>query len=208
MTSNRAKQWFITINKGAECYNNVEGIVLEQTNCTYYLILHDRDRIKQPHYHLVILYQNARTYESIKNKFKGAHIEQADYPVKAIRYLIHKDSPEKEPYIVSEIKTNDLQEHLQEIMNEQMIEPFDPNRITFYYYQDNLHTFVDFYARFGVNVNRYITLIKAVLLELNDLEYSKKAMKELAEAETRSRTNKKLQQRLSDYSEEDIEEDS
>ena len=179
MISNRAKQWFITINKGANCFNDIEAIVLQQTNCTYYLILHDRDNIKQEHYHLVILYQNARSYESIKNKFDGAHIEQADYPVKAIRYLIHKDNPEKEPYILDEIKTNDVREHLEEILQEQMVEPFDPNKITFYFYQDNLRSFLDFYGRFGVNVNRYISLIKNVLSDLNDLERAKERNKKL-----------------------------
>lgn len=181
MISNRAKQWFITINKGASCYPNVEAIVLEQTNCTYYFILHDRDNIKQEHIHLVLLYQNARSYESIKKKFEGAHIEQADYPVKAIRYLIHKDNPEKEAYLVDEIKTNDSLEHLHEILQEQMVEPFDPNKITFYYYQEGLKCFLDFYGRFGVNINRYINLVKNVLNDLNELERAKERAKRFGE---------------------------
>lgn len=173
MTSNRAKNWFITINKGATCFDKVYDITLEQTNCTYYLILHDRDNIKQEHYHLILLYQNARTYDSIFKKYEGAHIEQCDYPVKAIRYLIHKDNPEKEPYTINEIKHNDDNKHLEEIMQEQLVEPFDPNKIIFYYYE-GYKSLLDFYGRFGVNINKYITLIKNVLNELETLEKAKK----------------------------------
>lgn len=172
MISNRAKNWFITINKGATSFEKAYEITLEQTNCTYYLILHNRDNIKQEHYHLVILYQNARTFESINKKFEGAHIEPCDYPVKAIRYLIHKDNKEKEPYLIDEIKTNDIREHLEEIMQEQIMDPFDPNKITQYYYE-GYHTFLDFYGRFGANLIKYIPLIKNVLYELNELEQAK-----------------------------------
>lgn len=172
ISSNRAKNWFITINKGAKCFEKVYDITLEQTHCTYYLILHDRDKVKQEHYHLVLLYQNARTFESMQNKFDGAHIEQCDFPVKAIRYLCHKDSPEKEPYTLDEINTNDTHEHLTDLMQEQMAEPFDPNKITVYYYE-GYKTFLDFYGRFGVNINRYISLIKNVLYELDVLERAK-----------------------------------
>ena len=172
MISNRAKFWFITINKGAKCFEKAYEITLEQTNCTYYLILHNRDNVKQEHYHLVLLYQNARTYESICKKYDGAHIEQCDYPVKAIRYLIHKDNIEKEPYTIDEIIHNDNKKHLEEIIQEQMAEPFDPNKITFYYYE-GYKTFLDFYGRFGANVNKYINLIKSVIYELDALERAK-----------------------------------
>lgn len=178
MTSNRAKYWFITINKGAKCFDKVFDITLEQTNCTYYLILHDRDNIKQEHYHLVILYQNARTFESISKKYEGAHIEQCDYPVKAIRYLIHKDNPEKEPYTIDEIQHNDDRKHLEEIMQEQLVEPFDPNKIQYYYYE-GYRSFLDFYGRFGANINKYISLIKNVIYELDLLERAKARKKAL-----------------------------
>ena len=168
-TNNRAKNWFITINNGAICFKDLDKIIQQETHCTYYLIYHDKDNIKQPHYHLVILYQNARSFNSMKNKYDGAHIEICNFPHYAIRYLIHKDNPEKEQYQVEEIRHNDIVQHLLDIMNESIKEPFDPNRII-EYYNEGCKTFLMFYTRFGENLTKHIQLVKSVLVELQELD--------------------------------------
>lgn len=91
-------------------------------SCKYYYILHDKDvnnktgEIKKAHYHLLVKLENAISIEKIIKSLvneRGTQesIENDFSIVKSfkgmVRYLIHKDNPEKEQYILEQIVTND-----------------------------------------------------------------------------------------------------
>lgn len=91
-------------------------------SCKYYYILHDKDynkktgEIKKAHYHLLIKLDNAISIEKIIKALineRGSQeaIENDFSIVKSfkgmVRYLIHKDNPEKEQYKLEEVVTND-----------------------------------------------------------------------------------------------------
>ena len=91
-------------------------------SCKYYYVLHDRDvndktgEIKKAHYHLLIKLDNAISIEKIIKALvneRGTQeaIENDFSIVKSfkgmVRYLIHKDNPEKVEYKLEEVVTND-----------------------------------------------------------------------------------------------------
>jgi hypothetical protein len=73
--------------------------------------LHDKDRnpdgeLKKPHWHVILCYENVKTYEQIKEftDSLNAPIPQAvNGLVGTVRYLIHKDNPDKYQYNKAEI---------------------------------------------------------------------------------------------------------
>lgn len=99
----RTRNWFLTINQNAECFNSVRELVESYNKCEYALILHDKDNEEQPHYHLCIMFDNARIFEHLQKKFVGAHIEQMESKYKCFRYLLHLDDKEKYQYELSEV---------------------------------------------------------------------------------------------------------
>lgn len=91
-------------------------------SCKYYYVLHDRDvndktgEINKAHYHLLIKLDNAISIEKIIKALvneRGTQeaIENDFSIVKSfkgmVRYLIHRDNPEKEQYNLNDIVTND-----------------------------------------------------------------------------------------------------
>lgn len=100
---NKIRNWFLTINDGAECFGEVPQILEKYDNVEYSYILHNKDNEEQPHYHVCILFKNARTFECMQRAFKGAHIEVMESKYKCFRYLLHLDDADKYQYPLEEI---------------------------------------------------------------------------------------------------------
>lgn len=96
----------------------------------YWLILHDKDKFddgtdKKPHIHVVVEYGNKRDLSSVKAEYKMLGMEERFVDTcnkrAMIRYLIHKDNPEKYQYDKSKVDTNDpraLEEALTDILDQ------------------------------------------------------------------------------------------
>lgn len=111
MTEEKQRHWFIEINASAECFDTIKTKVESIEKAKYGLIYHDKDidadnKPKTPHYHLMISYENARTFTAIQKHFKGAHIEQAVNVAKCVQYLLHLNDKDKHQYEPTEIITN------------------------------------------------------------------------------------------------------
>lgn len=103
---NRSRKWFITINEGAECYEEVITILKGVEKLNYSLILHNKDNEEQPHYHAVLNFVNQRTFEQVGKILKGAHIEVVGSMYLSCRYLLHLDETDKHHYDIEELITN------------------------------------------------------------------------------------------------------
>lgn len=184
MSSNSPKNrdYFITINENAECFNDVEEIIKNELNCKIYaLILHNKDFFsvvdgetgettltpKRQHYHLMVELRNPISFASIQNKFKGAHIEVPKYKKSAYQYLLHnsKNSKEKYQYDFSEIITNAPEQVKFAIENEDF-EMFKENLFLTYIAQGTLTTY-QFTKRFGLNAyKQYWPVYQVMIREL------------------------------------------
>ena len=100
---NKVRNWFLTINQEAECFNEVKTILANYEKAEFSAILHDKDNTEQPHWHVCILFKNARTFETMQNTFKGAHIEVMESKYNCFRYLLHLDDKDKYQYDISEV---------------------------------------------------------------------------------------------------------
>lgn len=100
---NKVRNWFLTINQEAECFNEVKTILANYEKAEFSAILHDKDNAEQPHWHVCILFKNARTFETMQNTFKGAHIEVMESKYNCFRYLLHLDDKDKYQYNISEV---------------------------------------------------------------------------------------------------------
>lgn len=173
--NNRSKNWFLCIQKNASCFEHLAEILQQESNLDYAYIIHDKGNDfneKGLHYHLVLMYQNARTFASIKKKFDGAHIEPTQYTASAIQYLIHYNNPEKVQYTIYDITSN-MPNIASYFTN--TIEPFDENNIV-NYYEDGCKTLLMFYNRFGGQIARHIQLIKEILKELDYEAWNKRQL--------------------------------
>lgn len=99
----RTRNWFITINQNAECFDDFKERITCINKLTFAYILHDKDIQTEPHYHCVLKYEDAKTFGMIQKHFKGAHIEPAESMYKCCRYLLHLDDPDKYQYSTSEV---------------------------------------------------------------------------------------------------------
>lgn len=68
-------------------------------------IKHKMGELKKPHWHVIIVFKNPRSIESIQKELDLKHVETCNFYAYA-RYLIHKDQPQKYPYKKEEIQTN------------------------------------------------------------------------------------------------------
>ena len=85
----------------------------------YALILHDKDvnnetgEVKKAHYHVVLEYEGKRLVSAVQNDLKQKGLEtrfvQPCNERAMLRYLVHKDDPEKYQYQPEEVKTNMFQ---------------------------------------------------------------------------------------------------
>ena len=153
----RTRSYFLTINKGAECFDNLEDLVAKivGTNDYFAYILHDMDNketgeIVEPHYHLLLVFKNPRSFEAIQRVFKGAHIEETLNIVSAVNYLVHNGKPNKYAYDKSAIVTNSknwIDSKFQVVKREEFIE----DKLPFYVLCENCDSFLRQARRFGAS---------------------------------------------------------
>ena len=81
----------------------------------YAYILHDEDydineQLKKEHYHVYLDFENARTYSSIAKQFGIAenNVEYCKSPKYAVRYMLHRDNPEKTAYYPDSIHSKNV----------------------------------------------------------------------------------------------------
>lgn len=123
----RYRNYFITIHKSADCFNNVYDIIDSMNYKIYACILHDKDinldngDIIPPHYHIVLELHNGITFNSCREHFKGAHIKLIDSNINVCyQYLLHNSihSLEKYNYDIDQIVSNDIESVKLAITNE------------------------------------------------------------------------------------------
>lgn len=160
VNSPKYRDYFITINESAECYDNALEIVKELNYKIYALIIHDKDVIvnedgttekKKTHKHIVMELKNPVSFARMQERFKGSHIEIPKYKKSAYQYLIHNlpNAREKYQYDFNEIITSSPQE-LKVIIESETFELFKENMFL-EYIADGVKTSYQFAKRFGLN---------------------------------------------------------
>lgn len=192
MASNSPKyrDYFITINQGAECYENALEEVKNHCNFKLYaFIIHDKDILieydetegtitKKPktiHKHIVIELKNPVTFESMQKKFPGAHIEVIKYKKSAYQYLIHNSpkSKEKYQYAVEDIISNNITQ-VKFAIESETYELFKENMFL-RYIAEGTRTPYQFTKRFGLNAYRQYWKPYCEMLMLMDKDEEMKA---------------------------------
>ena len=153
----RVRSYFLTINKGAECFANLADLIAKAvgTNDYFAYIRHDKDTKETgepvaPHYHLLLVFKNARSFETIQRVFKGARIEETLNIVSAVNYLVHNGKPNKFAYDKSAIVTNSkswIDSKFQVVKREEFIE----DKLPFYVLCENCDSFLIQARRFGAS---------------------------------------------------------
>ncbi len=159
--SPKYRDFFITINQDAECYDKALDIVKELNFKLYALIVHDKDVIvnedgtttpKATHKHLMFELKNPVSFAKMQERFKGAHIDIPKYKKSAYQYLIH-NSPNsrgvKYQYDTNDIITNDLNA-VKFIIETETSEVFRQNMFLVYIVQ-GVRTAYQFVKRFGLD---------------------------------------------------------
>ena len=171
----RVRSYFLTINKNAECFDNLPDLVAKAIGPRDYFayILHDMDtketgEIVEPHYHLLLVFKNARSFDTIQRIFIGAHIEQTLNIVSAVNYLIHNGKPNKYAYNKSAIVTNSknwLETKFQVVKREEFIE----DKLPYYVLVEHCDDFLRQARRFGASQlpTSVITKTSALLASFN-----------------------------------------
>lgn len=170
--SPKYREFFITINKDATCYERALEIAKELNYKLYALIVHDKDKlinengevqqdkngndlIKPTHKHLMVELKNPISFNSMQNKFQGAHIDIPKYKKSAYQYLVH-NSPNskgvKYRYDTNEIISNDLNA-VKYIIETETSELFQQNRFLTYI-AEGTRTPYQFVKRFGLDAYR------------------------------------------------------
>ena len=158
--SPKYRDFFITINKGAQCYEDALEILKELNYELYGLILHDSDMLisedgtltpKAEHKHLMFELKNPVSFKKMQERFKGAHIIIPKYKKSAYQYLVHNspNSKEKYQYSLDKIITNDRQQ-IEYIITTEDSELFRQNKFLVYIAQGT-RTAYQFVKRFGLD---------------------------------------------------------
>lgn len=160
--SPKYRDFFITINEGAESYENALLIVKELNLKLYAYIVHDKDILldengevlgpKKKHIHIMLEVNNPLSFEGMQRRFKGAHIEVPKYKKSAYQYLLHNlpSAREKYQYPFEDIISNDL-EAIKYIIQSETFELFQENKFLIYI-AEGIRTPYQFVKRFGLNV--------------------------------------------------------
>ncbi len=162
----KTRNWFITVNKGADCYNKIDSTSLNKMPYikNWYLVIHKPGHDNE-HKHVVITTKNAIRFVSVKEMFSGANIEVSKDLNASVQYLTHKNNVDKEQYDKSSVLTNNPVQ-FEKLYCESSKELFNADNIVAYYEQGCI-TFLAFYKRFGSNISKHQSLIKNVLSEIN-----------------------------------------
>lgn len=176
----RSSYFFITINKGAKCYNNFVSILNElyynfnyiEYSYIYHNEIEKDDTDEQGHIHLVLYFKNSvRSLTTLKKIFEGSHIELTNRQryKRCIQYLIHKNEINKHQYNINEIVTNINQVDLLDIIHSigYDFEQFNANLLQDYMQQclsSSMPNIYYFITRFGIDtIKPYYFIIKDLL---------------------------------------------
>lgn len=162
MASNSPKyrDYFITINKSANSYENALEIIKDLNIKLYAFIVHDKDYIvnddgtttkKPEHKHIMLEVKNPISFENMSKRFEGAHIEVPKYKKSAYQYLIHNrpNARDKYQYSLNDIITNDLSQ-VKYIIEAETSELFYQNKFL-NYIAEGVKTPYQFMKRFGMD---------------------------------------------------------
>lgn len=192
--SPKYRDFFITINQEAECYEQALEIVKELNFKMYGLIIHDKDFVmdeetgemtkpKKTHKHIMMELKNPVSFKAMQERFKGAHIEIPKYKKSAYQYLIHNlpTAKEKYQYDFNEIITNSPIE-LKATIESETFELFKENMFL-QYIADGVRTSYQFAKRFGLNAyKQYWKAFRDMLEQLDVDEEMQSDLKTLTEA--------------------------
>lgn len=179
MTNTRTRDYFLTINESANCYNNILDIINENEESIniYALIKHNKDidtdtgEVKKEHYHLMIEFKNAKSFTSIQKIFNGAHIESAQHKKQCYKYLLHNtiNAKEKYQYNFNDIITNNI-DYIKNQIESEEFETFEETNFINYIAQGTTSLY-KFVKRFGfIQANKYWKIYQMLLLSNdNDL---------------------------------------
>lgn len=104
-------------------YNTLEFIVekLNERSANYYIVEHDKDlnengETKEKHFHIVFTVPVRMRFKQVFNLFNAGEeqntlVQVSDDLTHDIRYLTHKDNPEKHQYDDSEIISNNVERY-------------------------------------------------------------------------------------------------
>lgn len=185
----RSRNWFLCIQEGATCYNHLPEILdrFDTDKCTYAYIKHDAETYsisdnldsemkevegKKEHYHVLLCFENSRTFSSITKHFKGAHVEVSHCLADCANYLLHNTEASrkagKKIYSFDQICTNN-KDALASWLGSRGLryEVFNENKIIEYILCKDCLSITAFYMRFGSAIQRYIPLITQLLKEYN-----------------------------------------
>lgn len=176
--SPKSRDYFITINQGAKCYDDALEIVKNMNIKLYGFIVHDADVIvetdengvtkttpKLTHIHIMLELKNPVSFNGMQNRFEGAHIEVPRFKKSAYQYLIHNtlNSKEKYQYPLERIISNDLQS-VKFAIESETFELFKENNFL-RYIAEGTRTPYQFTKRFGLNAYRQYWKPYADMLE-------------------------------------------
>ena len=192
--SPKYRDFFITIQKGADCYDDALKIVKELNFKIYAYIIHDKDKIldeatgeitkpKPTHAHIMMELNNPVSFKAMQDRFKGAHIEIPKYKKSAYQYLIHNlpTAKEKYQYDFKEIITNSPIE-LKATIESETFELFKENMFL-QYIADGIRTSYQFAKRFGLNAyKQYWKAFNDMLQQLDVDDEMQADLKTLTEA--------------------------
>ena len=161
--SPKYRDFFITINQEAKCYENVLEIVKELNYKLYAFIVHDKDELidkvtgehsghKQTHKPLMLELKNPVSFNAMQKRFEGAHIDIPKYKKSAYQYLIHnspRSKGEKYEYSLEDIITNDTAQ-LKHLIETETNELFIETKFLIYMVE-GVRTPYQFAKRVGLN---------------------------------------------------------
>lgn len=115
LDKNRYRRFCIELYPDTDSYDYDEVLLyLVQNSVTWSYIVHDKDednegKLKKPHVHMVIVRKNGSTCSALSKctKIPVNFIEPCRKYIPAIRYLVHRDDPDKFQYNQLEVNTND-----------------------------------------------------------------------------------------------------
>lgn len=187
--SPKYRDFFITINQDAESYENALEIVKDLNFKLYALIIHDKDILvndggeitpKRTHKHIMLEVKNPLSFNSMQERFKGAHIEIPKYKKSAYQYLVHNspNSRQKYQYNANDIISNDLLA-VKHLIENETNELFIETKFLIYI-NEGIRTPYQFVKRFGLSTyKQYWKAYNDMLIQLQTDEEMQNDLLEL-----------------------------
>lgn len=96
----RSRTWMILLYPDNEEHNKVLEETLNDLDWNYAGRIHDQDEGTKPHHHVVVLFKDGRKNTDVANDLgiDKRFLRAWDRKKKALRYLCHRDNPEKFQY--------------------------------------------------------------------------------------------------------------